>query len=143
MIVLLSLGVYFLISRLIAWQVGMLGDLAPRRPKITSVGPQHDTSTISRESIMTDTRVMGGYLRALVSQSLFHCPELCAFCDIPLALVPPPLVKPDSSANSAAPSLVALSRDNSAAVEDSKDQWRRIFLNLRKNLKPREVAVSL
>jgi hypothetical protein len=120
----------------------MLGDLAPRRPKITTVGPQHDTSSISRESIMTDTRVIGGYLRALVSQSLFHCPELCTFCDIPLALVPPPVVKPESTANPAAPTLVALSRDTSTNVEDSRDQWRRIFLNLRKNLKPKEVAVS-
>jgi hypothetical protein len=123
----------------------MLGDLAPRRPKIATVGPQPDTSTISRESIMTDTRVVGGYLRALVSQSLFYCPELCMFCDIPLALMPPPVVKPDNNLSSTAPSAVALSRETSGSgntAEDSKDQWRRIFLNLRKNLKPKEVAVG-
>ena len=123
--------------------MGRLGDLAPRRPKITTVGPQPDTSTISRESILTDTRVMGGYLRALVSQSLFHFPEFCSFCDLPLALVPPPVVKPESTVDSTVPTATALSRETSGTVDkDSKDQWRRIFLNLRKNLKPRELAVS-
>lgn len=110
----------------------------------TTLGPQPDTSTISRESILTDTRVMGGYLRALVSQSLFHVPEFCVFCDLPLALVPPPVAKPESHTdNSTTPTATTLSRETSATADkDSKDQWRRIFLNLRKNLKPKELAVS-
>lgn len=125
----------------------MLGDLAPRRPKITTVGPQADTSAISRENILADTRVIGGYLRALVSQSLFHCSELCAFCDIPLSLLPPrqPGVKAEGEGGTSLGSSAPINGDTVGGDDsrDSKYQWRRIFLNLRKNLKPRELAVRI
>lgn len=33
--------------------------------------------------------------------------------------------------------------NNENQANDQKDQWRKIFLNLRKNLKPKEIAVEL
>ena len=119
--------------------MGKFGDLAPRRPKLAIVGPQQESASFSREAIISDTRVIGGYLRALVAMSLFHCPEFCTFCEIPMALVPPPKLE---TKDSLVIPPTTLSREASTNLDDSKDQWRLIYHNLRKNLKPQEIAVS-
>jgi hypothetical protein len=116
-----------------------------------------------------------GYLRAVLSQTIFHCPALYSFLEIPVALLhnvtsssAPDNMGPsdhhrDMEAKGGSigipgsppevpqhlPAATELSRNRSTAPNESqamsdhsKDQWRKVYLHLRKNLKPHEIAVS-
>ena len=211
-------------------QVGMFGDLAPRRPKLQTCVLEATTgavsgavssssqtpeklkkTSVSREAILSDMRLIAGearsvlppicevidtagYLRALISQPIFHCPAFLAFLEIPDhidlsnasadrivnmtatagvstddsglvtesdhvvntlvsvtgggagGMQESQSVAVDSGASASGSAVLAASKGAmEAAAEDSgkdqKDRWRKVFLNLHKNLKPRELAV--
>lgn len=107
-----------------------------------------------------------GYLRAVLSQPAFHCTALYSFLEIPISLANEAsqidssqrnvnddskdearIATISSSPPDQQPQPPELMRNRSAGLTDSqptdntKDQWRKVFLHLRKNLKPREVAV--
>lgn len=168
------------------------GDLAPRRPKLQTYFPSSvsiENQIVTREMMFSDMRLMAGkrkesvsclvihfisgYLRAVLSQPLFHCPALYSFLEIPVSLLPTAhpennsgiridseglkeneigagiSISPESSSHQipSIQEISGISRNRSAgntdqSVESNRDQWRKVFLNLRKNLKPREIAVE-
>lgn len=119
--------------------------------------------------------VSEGYLRAVLSQPIFHCAALSSFLEIPVALLTAsaaagvtthtPMASEEKSIDPGAtagmtpdmatapialsvPSATELTRNRSTGIgaesstdHNTKDQWRKVYLHLRKNLKPREVAV--
>eukprot|EP00602_Paraphysomonas_sp_CaronLab_P009333 CAMPEP_0185037418 /NCGR_PEP_ID=MMETSP1103-20130426/31783_1 /TAXON_ID=36769 /ORGANISM="Paraphysomonas bandaiensis, Strain Caron Lab Isolate" /LENGTH=910 /DNA_ID=CAMNT_0027575375 /DNA_START=309 /DNA_END=3041 /DNA_ORIENTATION=- len=173
--------------------VGLFGDLAPRRPKLhtcfidthqstSSPVTVKESTSVSREAILSDMRLIAGYLRALINQPIFHCSAFISFLEIPTTILPVVTSNefsvdaigcdiesgrdsivgfdsfPSPSEASHAPSgqtvsalmsltstsnLVEPRKQERSASESSegKDQFRKVFMNLRKNLKPREIAV--
>lgn len=160
------------------------GDLAPRRPKLQtffSASVSIENQSVSREMIHSDMRVIAGYLRSVLGQSMYHFAPLYSFLEIPSSLLSQSgsnsqteisfginrsedetmhgkepadstlagLSSSPQEGNQIPPvNEVELARNRSGnpyegqSVESLKDQWRKVFVNLRRGLKPHEVAVS-
>lgn len=191
--------------------VAVSGGTSGAVPSSSQTPEKLKKTSVSREAILSDMRLIAGearsvflpicevidtagYLRALISQPIFHCPAFLAFLEIPdhidlsnasadrivnmtatagvstddsglvtesdhvvntlvsvtgggaSGMQESQSVAVDSGASVSGSAVPAASKGAmETAAEDSgkdqKDRWRKVFLNLRKNLKPRELAV--